>query len=318
MNKFKSMHLMVILITITLMSCNNSELSSNNEPIALNNESGVSTSELDVSEVEQPDDFSFIGINPPESEPKPFGLGWFEGGFHSAPVFSPDGMTFWWSGRWASQIIYKSEMKNGEWTPQEQVILSENIKSYRDPFISPDGEYLYFISTDPIDGQSASGKENLWITHRENDQWGEPEPLPALINQYDLHWTFSVASNYDLYFSALIEGNPEILKASFINGEYLEPIRLGPPVNTSQLEFCPNIAPDQSFLLFSRIEDHSSPAHLYISYATEDSWTEPVSIENVEECISPIVTPDGKYVIYLKGDDALEWRDTTFIELLRP
>ena len=53
-------------------------------------------------------------------------------------------------------------------------------------------------------------------------------------------------------------------------------------------------------------------------YARDGEWTEPVRVENVENCISPIVTPDQKYVIYLDGPSALVWRDTSFIEELRP
>ncbi|MBN1267600.1 MAG: hypothetical protein JXA25_19060 [Anaerolineales bacterium] len=90
------------------------------------------------------------------------------------------------------------------------------------------------------------------------------------------------------------------------------------PINTEQLEFTPNIAPDQSYLLFSRVLDHNSDGHLYISYADGDGWAEPVRVENVKSCFSPIVTPDREYVIYLDGPSLLMWRDTSFIEELRP
>jgi len=277
------------------------------------------------SEVIQPDPtvepgrlFLFVEENPPGPEPEPFGADWFQGGFHSAPVFAPDGKTVWWAGKYNSQKIYSSRYLAGSWTDQEEVSFSDEIWSYRDPFISPDGLRFYFISTAALPGENIGGKENLWMMVWEDGGWGEPQPLPEVVNQFQLHWTPSVASNYDLYFSANFDGNPEILKSVFKDGTYTEPIPLGYPVNGEELEFTPNIAPDQSYLLFSRARDQNSPTQLYISYALDKGWTEAIRVENVEDCISPIITPDRKYVIYLAGPSALMWRDTSFIEELRP
>lgn len=262
--------------------------------------------------------FLFVEENPPGPEPSRFGGDWFTSNFHSAPTFSPDGKTVWWAGSFASQRVYVSHYQDGNWTDQEQVSFSETISSYRDPFISPDGSRFFFISTAPKPGQNGNGKENIWMMEWESDGWTEPHPLPDAVNNLSLHWTVSVASNNDLYFTANFDGNPEIVKSAFIDGEYTEPVLLGEPVNSEFLEFTPNIAPDQSYLLFSRAEDNQSPARLYITYAIDDGWSEPILVENVKECISPIVTPDRKKVIYLMSNAELWWRDTSFVEELRP
>ena len=254
----------------------------------------------------------------PASEPEPFGSGWFRGGFHSSPAFSPDGLSFWWAGSYATQIVYQSRYEDGGWTEQEAVSFSDDIRQYRDPFISPDGLKFFFISTAPLPGRSGGGKENLWVMDWESGGWSEPQPLPEAINTLTLHWTVSAAANYDLYFAANTDDNPDIYKAEFKDGTYQDPYPLDFPVNTQELEFTPHIAPDQSFLLFARTPDNQSLTHLYISYAKDGEWTEPVRVENVESCISPILTPDQRYVIYLKGPAELEWRDTSFIDELRP
>ena len=224
----------------------------------------------------------------------------------------------WWAGSYITQKIYVSHFVNDEWTDQEEVYFSEDIRRYRDPFISPDGLKLYFISTDPLPGEAGTGKENFWIMDWESEGWGDPRPLPEGINSLNIHWTPSVAANYDFYFSANINGNPDIYKAEYKDGSYLDPVPLGQPVSTPDLEFTPQIAPDGSYLLFSRTVDSNSPTKLYISYAIDEGWSEPVQVENVESCISPIVTPDRGYVIYLEGPSALAWRDTSFIEELKP
>ena len=260
--------------------------------------------------------FSEDGL--PGSEPEPFGRGWFRGGFHSAPIFSPDGNSFWWADKYATQIVYVSHYDNGIWRDQEKVSFSDEISSYRDPFISPDGMKFYFISTEPIPEQDNPGKENYWMMEWEAEGWGVPQPISEGGNSMQLHWTPSAALNYDFYFSANVDGNPDIFVSEFRDGVYQDPVPLGYPVSTEEMEFTPIIAPDQSYLLFSRAKDGNTPALLYISYASDEGWTEPVQVENVESCISPIVTPDGGYVIYLEGPSNLAWRDTTFIDELKP
>lgn len=292
----------LMLATVFLVSCSSAD------PITVQ-----PTPSFDPSRL-----LAFGDLTYPGSEPEPFGPRWFRSGFHSAPVFSPDGDSVWWAASYATQTIYVSHYVDGAWTDQEKVSFSEEIDSYRDPFISPDGLKFYFVSTAAIPGQAGSGKENYWMMEWEEGGWTEPQPLPEGINDLTIHWTPSVAADYDFYFAANIDGNPDIYKSEFEDGVYQDPIPLGYPVSTEELEFTPHIAPDQSYLLFSRAEDNSRSALLYISYASAGGWSEPVRVENVEYCISPIVTPDQGYVIYLKDPSQLEWRDTSFIEELKP
>jgi len=153
---------------------------------------------------------------------------------------------------------------------------------------------------------------------KQGESWSEPQSLPTSINALSLHWTVSVADNYDLYFSAQIDGNTDIFLSRYIEGEYTEPIQLDAPINTEEIELTPNIAPDGSYLLFTRIASNVDPPHLYITYALNSGWSEPVRIENVPYCISPIVTPDRSYVIFLSSPSSFGWRDTSFIEELHP
>lgn len=295
-------HLGLILLVIFLISCSAADL-----------ETIVPEPSFDPGRLSA---FGEGGL--PGSEPEPFGQGWFQGGFHSAPVFSPEGDRMWWAGSWGTQKVYLSQFKEGEWMEQEEVSFSEEIRSYLDPFISPDGLKFYFVSTAPVPGQAESGKENYWMMDWESGEWSAPRPLPEGVNSLTIHWTPSVAANYDFYFSANIEGNAEIYKAEFRDGSYLDPVPLGLPINGPELEFTPQIAPDGSYLLFSRAADSNSPTRLFISYEIDGKWSEPLLVENVESCISPIVTPDRGYVIYLEGPTALAWRDTTFIQELKP
>ena len=261
---------------------------------------------------------SFIDEDQPGAAPQRFGEGFFSGSFHSAPVFAPDGNTVWWGGEYRSATIYASQYTSEGWTEPATISFSESITSYRDPFISPDGAKFYFISTAAIPGASVTNKENLWMMEKEADGWGEPKPLPDSINALALHWTISVADNYDLYFSAQEDGNTDIFLSQYLDGVYSDPIRLDAPVNSDEIEITPNIAPDGSYLLFTRLASRADQPHLYISYALASGWTAPVRIENVPYCISPIVTPDQAFVIFLSSPSSFSWRDTSFIDELRP
>lgn len=260
----------------------------------------------------------FIDEDLPGAVPQRFGEGFFSGSFHSAPVFAPDGKTIWWSGEYGSATIYTSQFISEVWTEPAIISFSDSIDSYRDPFISPDGAKFYFISTAAIPRTSSTSKENLWMMEKKGEGWGEPHSLPISINDLALHWTISVADNYDLYFSAQKDSNTDIFLSRFFDGVYTDPIKLDAPVNTEEMEITPNIAPDGSYLLFTRVASKVDPPHLYITYALDSGWTEPVRIENVPYCISPIVTPDRSYVIFLSSPSSFSWRDTSFIEDLRP
>lgn len=260
----------------------------------------------------------YFGEILPDAEPREFGSGFLKGGYHSSPSFMPDGSEVFWGGAFASSKIYFMKSIDGNWAGQETLQLPGMV-ALRDPFVSPDGKQLFFLSTEPISGANTFGKENIWMVMKDGEQWGIPQPLPEAINQMALHWTMSVAKNGNLYFSSGNDGIGDIYVSAYVNGEYTQPLVLESPVNTTdQIEVTPNIAPDESYILFSRFPNNNSTPRLYVSYSTQAGWTEPRLVENVSSCISPIVTPDRKYVICLAGPSALIWRDTAFIEDFRP
>ncbi len=261
----------------------------------------------------------WMGQSLPGTTPIPFGTRFLLPNFHSSVTFTPDGKLAYWAGEYGEAQIYTSRLENGNWTKPATSSFSDKMTSYRDPFVSPDGMRLYFISMDPLPGSLSHDKENIWMVERTEDGWGEPQPLPESVNAIDLHWTISVASNYNLYFSGGSTGGiGDIYLSRYIDGEYTTAELLGEPVNSNELEITPNISPDESYLLFTRLANTSATPLLYISYAVEGGWSEPQMIGNVRYCISPIVTPDRNFVIYLSSPNSLEWRNTSFIDELRP
>lgn len=254
----------------------------------------------------------------PGAEPERFGEDFFSGSFHSAPVFSSDGTSMWWAGEYSTATIFISRLESGAWTEPASVKLAESVDSYRDPFLSPDGTRFYFISEEPYEGSAIGSSENIWMMEKQGAEWSEPQPLPESINSLELHWTFSVTENYDLYFAAQVNRNWDIFVSHFIEGTYTDPVRLDASISSTDREFTPNIAPDGSYLLFSRMPKTTDIPSLYIAYRSDAGWSDAEKVENVPYCLSPIITPDRKYVIFLSSPSTFAWRDTTFIEELRP
>jgi hypothetical protein len=261
----------------------------------------------------------YLGQALPGPDPVSFGNSLLRGGYHSSPTFLTDGSEIYWGGVYGSATIFSLKQEDGIWQDQKALVLPGDMSKIRDPFISPDGLKMYFLSPDPLPGSTEFGKENIWVTQRDASGWGKPEPLPEVINHRDLHWTISVAANGNLYFSSGSGGIGDIYLSEFENGTYSAVEKLPFPVNEEiQIETTPNIAPDESYILFSRMATTNDTPRLFISYATSTGWTEPVMVENIANCISPIVTPDRRFVFCTAGPSMLVWRDTSFIEELRP
>lgn len=260
---------------------------------------------------------AYLGESPPGSFPVPFAPGVVQGDLHTSPVFTPDGTEAYWSLQDAT--IQAVRLEDGEWTEPESVSFSASMTDYRDPFISPSGERLFFLSKGTLPGSTLPQKENIWFVVRRGDAWGKPRPLGEEVNALELHWQISVAANGDLYLSSVEPGLEDIYVSRMVDGRYGMPERLSDRINTDAYETTPYIAPDQSYLLYSRIEEGSAVASLYIAYPDgEGSWGQPVRVDSVSYGLAPVVSPDGKYVFFLSSPQTVSWVDTTFIEELRP
>jgi len=112
----------------------------------------------------------------------------------------------------------------------------------------------------------------------------------------------------------------DIYMARFRSGKYEKPVNLGEPINSPGPETTPFIAPDGSYLLFSRQYD------LWVSFRGPGNvWSEPVKLgpdvnsPSVELC--PVVSADGKYLFFLSqrdGESHAYWVRAEVIEKLRP
>jgi hypothetical protein len=78
--------------------------------------------------------------------------------------------------------IYVSEKKSAGWSEPAQIVFSDPRYSDSDPWLTPDGKTLYFVSNRPTAGQPDKKDLDIWRSHRTRTGWSEPEHLGDAVN----------------------------------------------------------------------------------------------------------------------------------------
>lgn len=90
--------------------------------------------------------------------------------------------------------------KDGWGTPVDADFAGDGVEA--DPFLTPDGRWLYFISTRSTDGVRHRDLD-LWRVERDaGGHWGEPQRLPAPVNSRAQEWFPRPAADGWLYFGS--------------------------------------------------------------------------------------------------------------------
>jgi outer membrane protein OmpA-like peptidoglycan-associated protein len=126
-----------------------------------------------------------------------------------APCLSPDGKTMYFTRcssdpdypRFAE--IWQSQRSDASWGKATKCVISrDTLTSYAHPAVSPDGEWLYFVS----DAEGGEGGLDIWRTRILSSGFGGMENLGRPINTAGDEMFPSFRPNGDLYFSS--DGHP--------------------------------------------------------------------------------------------------------------
>jgi ankyrin repeat protein len=277
----------------------------------------------------------YMGQAPPGDTPELFARGIVSSirSLHTPIVFSSEGYDAYWpvsvpipGTGYTRGVIFYSRVENGAWTKPEPVAFNTSDDHTGDPCLSPDGNRLFFLSSRPLEPGGSSRGENIWYVDRTGSGWSEPKPVGDAINSVDLHWQVSVAGNGNLYFGSSEGGGygqNDVYVSRLVDGEYQAPENLGTVVNTETPEFSPFVAPDESYLLFTRVTE-SGKTRLYFSRRTPDGgWSKAKdmgpSVNSGSGELCPVVSSDGRYLFFLsrRNDVAgVYWMSTAVIDSL--
>lgn len=271
----------------------------------------------------------YLGMVPPGETPVVFAPGIVSTDKQELnAIFSPDGDAFYFSisGEGNNVAVMEMQLVDGHWTEPSVASFNSSFGEV-DPFISPDGNRLFFGSKRPLPGTDTPAPNwQIWVTDWVGDRWGEPTWLPETVNSGARQIYPSVAADGALYFQSEREGTlggSDIFVSHLVDGEYTDAENVGPPISSEYDEGDVFIAPDGSYIIFVSRDrpDSFGSGDLYISYLQDgNSWSSAVNLgaavntDQFDYC--PVVSPDGSYFFYSSAGQVY-WMDTGFIEELR-
>lgn len=222
-------------------------------------------------------------------------------------AFTPDQQSVYFTRKLSdtTAAIMVSHCKGKRWSEPVVASFSGQYPDY-DPFVSPDGSRLFWMSRRPVDG-TVKGDYDVWMVERHGDSWSEPLHLPEPINSPAGEYFPTVARSGNLYFSSNRDGGQgrgDIYVSRLVNGAYRTVENLGPAVNSTGFDGDPFIAADESYLIFTGWgrPGGDPEGDLYIAFRRDGAWSVPVAlpaaINSPAQEYAPIVSPDGHYLYF--------------------
>ena len=188
------------------------------------------------------------------------------------PSFAPDGSgVYFFSNRpggLGKDDIYFAAFDRKSATYAAAVNLGDGVNSAGDewaPVVSPDGRRLLFAS----DGRGGHGKHDLFIAHREGNQWTGARNVEALNSAEE---DFDAAFLHDGHSIVLsrgdFEGTVVLYLARWADGRWQPPVRLGNAINSPEPDawtFGPSISLHDSGALYvsSQRAEHRGKSDIY-------------------------------------------------------
>lgn len=174
-----------------------------------------------------------------------------------------------------SQIVV---VKNKKWNKPILLPFCDGY-SYLEPFLSNDGNKLYFASNRPK-SQTDTTKSNfdIWYVERKNNtsNWSEPINIGHPVNTENDEFYPTLADNGNLYFTMDSKsglGKDDIYCCIWNGSVYSKPILLNTNINSEGYEFNAFIAKDERFIIYTKYnsKDGFGSGDLYISKKDENN-----------------------------------------------
>jgi len=175
-------------------------------------------------------------------------------------------------------VILESHLRGGKWSAPVIAPFSGRWNDMM-PAMAPDGSYLVFISTRPMaDTAGAPRTANIYRSNRSATGWSEPVRLPDSVNIMPRIYRPTVAADGSIYFMGMTVTKAGrqmgLYRSTTIAGAYQRAVPLTFS-DSSHNDVDPEIAPDQSYLVFSSADRGvagDSHERLYIVSREGSGW----------------------------------------------
>ncbi|MBN2003258.1 MAG: PD40 domain-containing protein, partial [Anaerolineae bacterium] len=235
-------------------------------------------------------------------------------------------------------IILVSRQTDDGWTTPAPASFSGEYDDVN-PFISADGQKLYFSSKRPL-ARSATPDEpyRIWFVERDGDGWANPTRLTLPLESANGESSPTLTHDGTLYYVADYPelGGNGLYRAQLVNEMYQTPKKIDLLVDTGQIvEVEPFVAPDESFVLFysagrpDNLMPNSKTGDIYIAFRdSQGQWSAPRNVgqpvNSTAEESTPTLSPDGQYLFFASNRGGnrrfpdLYWVEAAFLQTLRP
>ncbi len=263
---------------------------------------------------------NYLGYEKPGSTPEIFAPNFISTQYAEfAGTFSPDFMEFYFTrrGPFPNGLAQIMVTKNVEGTWSEPIVVDFSSNNYEfEPFITPDGQRLYFGSKRSPDGVSPAGIMHQWYLEKVDSGWSDPILLGSPFFERMVMYP-TVSNDGTIFFT----GEDGIYFSELINDVYQEPVKMGPEINFLPLTAHSFIAPDEGYLIFDGQPRGEVKTDIYISYKKRNgSWTKgkPLSkeINSGESQAIASVSPDGECLFFTRNSD-IYWVDAGIIDQMK-
>lgn len=232
--------------------------------------------------------------------------------YESSPAFSPDGRELYFMRSDKSFSRYQvlvSRCEAGRWTaPVPPSFTLPPPVNDADPFITPDGRRLYFVSSRPAQQRGAAADDlDIWRSERGADgRWGPPQRLPEPVNSSASELLPREDAQGRLLFGSSRpggHGQGDIWRATPLPGGAWRVENLGPPVSSAANEYEAELSRDGRSLVL--VVDRGRRSHLErFTLGSDGRWTAAGRLPGREEVfqVGPLLSPRGERLLFAQAD----------------
>lgn len=217
--------------------------------------------------------------------------------------FSPDftHMIYGHSNKEKGRYLLESKLQEDDtWSTPQKISFTGFQEG--EAIYSPDGSKIFFS----VHSDTTKKKiHDLWFVEAEDGGWSEPIKLNDSINSDDYEYFATLTNENRMYFSR--EG--KMMQADFDGTDYVNIQLVDSVINNMEFVSHPYVSLDGSYMIFDSPEPGGmGNGDLYISFNEEDKWRKPVNLGAAINSKGwdgmPMVSPDGKYIFFVRADGA--------------